>query len=156
MKFLALENQSFDVYLPKIEIERQRLGRKIRIDRPLFYGYLFIKVRMSAATWIEIKKTPGVIRILSNHNKPVPIEDKEIKYIEEKVVKTYTIRNRQNKVPDWRKGEYVEILEGPFSGFTGEFNSFINRSRVVVFIDTYRQVIKIELHISQVKNCRSP
>ena len=81
----------------------------------LFSGYLFIEVAMDNSRWLNVVKTPGVVRVLGNCGKCIPVPEREIKaaqiLVESRVLVTpYSYL---------KVGQQVRVIKGPLMGCEG-------------------------------------
>jgi len=60
-----LARQGFDSLMPVREETRRRAGRWRTIAKPLFPGYLFVKVPAGRQDWRAINATYGVSRLVA-------------------------------------------------------------------------------------------
>lgn len=93
-------------------MERIRAGKRTTRLEPLFPGYLFINIDPSDPLWGKLRSTRGVLRVVGFGGKPVPVPDEVIEYIHGGL----TAVEEQGGL---KKGEKVEIQEGPFRGVEG-------------------------------------
>ena len=59
----------YQVYCPRLQLVRPRHGRK---DPPLFPGYLFVLITVG---WWSARWSPGVVRLLTAGDAPMPVPD---------------------------------------------------------------------------------
>ncbi|RKY04036.1 transcription termination/antitermination factor NusG [Candidatus Poribacteria bacterium] len=136
------------VFLPKTEVTEVRGGRKRKKEKPLFPGYVFVKMVFRDELWHEIKRTPGVINLISAGQKPIPVDESEIRAIMKMIESGET---PQTPVP-FSVGDTVHIISGPFMGAIGtveEVNE--KKGKVKVSIDILGKQIPIELEFSDVE-----
>lgn len=103
-----LRRQDFDVFLPQIR-ERHRKG-----DRtvPMFPGYLFVAIDLTASGWLSIVGTKGVKRILTiRPDMPALLPRGWVESLKDKGV-----IDQFMDAMSFRKGDSVEIVSGPFEG----------------------------------------
>ena len=65
---MALDNlnrQNYRTFAPVLSLTERRRFRFVKVDRPLFPGYLFIYLNLAQEAWRPIQNTKGVIRILT-------------------------------------------------------------------------------------------
>src|SRR6516162_4442731 len=68
--FLGLAG--YETYLPRLRLFRPRRGRKVEIRPPLFPGYLFVSITVG---WWNARWSPGVVRLLTAGDAPMPVPD---------------------------------------------------------------------------------
>lgn len=115
-----LEHQGFEVFNPKYELRRVRRGATTVVDVPLFPGYLLVAFDQAAQWhWRVVNSTLGVKGLLPLHSdNPLPLPLSAV----QELVSWQASVELQALVGDWapRRGEIVEIVSGPFFGFTGK------------------------------------
>ncbi len=139
-----LENKTecLGVLLPKMEVMVTRSGKKKRLLKPLFPGYIFVQMELRDEFRYEVKNTPGVINFLASGNTPIPVGENEIEDIMSLMDGTETTVVR----PDFEVGDNVKIVAGPFMGQTGIINAIDSkRNRFKVIIEIFGKQIPIEL-----------
>ena len=105
---LHLRRKGFDVFYPKLELPPYAATRR---SVPLFPGYLFARVDL-ARQWHEVAWTPGVKRLVGAAGVPTPIESNIVTFLKENAEADGCLRAR----PDLRRGQEVQITDGPFAG----------------------------------------
>src|SRR5438093_13260142 len=110
---LGLKDKITRILVPVEEETRNRNGRRTQIKRKVFPGYLLIEMELNDATWYLVKNTIGVTGFVSSGNKPVPIQDREIRN------STESLEAPRKAKPTWQKGEVARVTAGPFAEFTG-------------------------------------
>lgn len=72
-----LERQGYQCYLPTLPSEKLRQGLLTVSDEPLFPRYLFIRLGQgdSAKSWVPIRSTKGISRLVSFGVEPAKVED---------------------------------------------------------------------------------
>lgn len=125
-----LRKQGFVVFLPlmrrTVRHARQTLVRKA----PLFPAYLFVDAS-SAARWRSVNGTFGAKRIIASNDRPVTVE--------RGFVETLLARAGSDGVigfgRELKRGDRVELVEGPFARQIGNLVDFDDRGRVTVLME---------------------
>ena len=138
---LNLENQGFSVFLPMLNIEKIRRGKKTPITEPLFPGYLFIELDEVVSHFHKIKNTFGVNNLLMFGDKVATLTAAEIDAMRN--LTELEERVQQTALP--QPGEVVEIIEGPFKGILAKVVKLSGADRCIVLIDWLNQEIKANL-----------
>lgn len=126
-----LKNQDFAVFLPKRE-KVVRHARKIeKVRRPFFPGYLFVDLDIDRERWRSINSTVGVIRIVTQNDRPAPAPIGVIESIKAACDGDDILRFH----PDLRVGQKVRVVDGPFADFVGELDQLADSERVRVLLD---------------------
>lgn len=135
-----LQNQDARCFYPKVTVERIRAGKRTSRLEPLFPGYLFIHIEPTDPLWGKLRSTRGVLRVLSFGGKPLPIEDAVIDYIRDGL-------QAVEKQGGLKKGEPVQIQDGPFKGVEAIFQAYDGEERAVVLVNFMQkqQVVRVPL-----------
>lgn len=139
-------------FLPSYESMRQWKDRRVRLQLPLFPGYLFVRIplreRMTVAT------VPNVVSIVGQGNSPAPIPQEQIDWIHRGVA-------HGNAHPhEWLAvGQRVMIMQGAMAGLEGILVSRRNGNRVVIALGSIAQAFAVEVDVQQLQalpNERNP
>lgn len=110
---------------PEIEIKN---GKQIEKMHNLFPGYVFVEMKMTDEAWYVVRNTPGVTGFIGSSGggaKPFPVANDEMESILRRIV-----QNDQKVVVDFKVGDTVKILSGPFSGMEGTVSSMNDQTQV--------------------------
>ncbi len=138
-----------DILIPTEEVVEVRDGKKTRSTRKFFPGYVLVKMEMSDAAWHVVKNTPKVTGFVGTGNKPVPLSDAEVERI---VHQTTTAVDKPKPKLEFRTGESVRIVDGPFSNFTGQVEEVNeDRSTLKIMVTIFGRSTPVELEFQQVE-----
>jgi transcriptional antiterminator NusG len=139
-----------DIYEVLIPTERElttRAGKRVERDRKVFPGYILIQMAMSDEAYKLVKSTSGVTGFVQSGNKPVPLEEYEVRRI-------MTNLESSKEIPkvSWNKDENVRVIEGPFSDFVGRIEEVIaDKEKLKVMINIFGRDTPVELEFSSVE-----
>jgi transcription antitermination factor NusG len=138
-KGLARHLASHDVgfYLPQAEKRALRAGRTFVSSLPLFPGYVFF--RGPAAARLEALRSNLVVQVL-----PVLDQDE----LTRELASLWRLQLSGAplvSLPYLEVGDEVEVMDGPFRGWTGKVLREKGRLRLVVSITLLRQSVAAEL-----------
>lgn len=138
-----LTAKGFQAFLPTIQVWSRRAGIRHRIHVPMFRGYLFLRHAMDKASYIEVKKTRGLARVLGERwDRLAVVPDCEIEAIE-------TVRRALVPVlahPYLREGQRVRITRGPLADVEGIFVRIKpNRGLLVLSVELLRRSVAVEV-----------
>jgi len=147
---IRLENKTecLSVLLPKKEVMVTRSGRKRKLLKPLFPGYIFVEIELNDKFWYEIKNTPGVINFISSGNDPIPVRESEMEYI------MALIDDGETPLleTDFKVGDLAQIVNGPFMGASGVISEIdMKRKKTKVMIDILGKQVAIDLDYDDIK-----
>lgn len=105
----ALEQRGVHTYLPEIEVPKSRKKRK---KKPFFPCYLFSKIDFETVGISRVRWTPGLRRIVSFDDQPVPTPDEVIELIQSKLGQIEAAGGWPQH--PFKPGDTVRITDGPF------------------------------------------
>ncbi len=138
-----------EILIPTEEVVEVRDGKKTKSTRKFFPGYVLVKMEMSDEAWHLVKNTPKVTGFVGTGNRPVPLSDAEV----DRIVKQISVAAEKPKPKlEFRIGETVRIVDGPFSKFTGEVDEVNqDRSTLKVMVVIFGRATPVELEFLQVE-----
>ncbi|HXF81476.1 MAG TPA: transcription termination/antitermination protein NusG [bacterium] len=139
---LGVRSSWVDVFLPLIEVVRRHARRRVIGLEPLFPGYLFLRMELTAATWNAVRWAPGARRLLTAGEEPAAVPQELIDRIAARLEPLGFIRVG---LP-YRAGSRVRVRSGPFAGLEGIFERPTSRrDRVRVLLDILGRPTPLEL-----------
>src|SRR5262249_36026256 len=133
-EFLAaaqLANQGFVAFLPCLVRTRRHARKFDTVRRPLFPGYLFVRLDSSRDRWRSINGSLGVGRLVGNAEAPTPLPAGVVEAISD-----VCDDNGVMEAPDeLSPGEEVRVTAGPFAEFVGKLDSLDGAGRVRVLLE---------------------
>jgi transcription antitermination factor NusG len=134
-----LERRSVECFLPLYRSVRRWKDRRVRLELPLFPGYVF--VRLALRDRLRVLEIPGVVRLVGfdGHPSPLPFEDIE-------AIRT-CLASRQLMTPHRyvRRGQRVRLLSGPLEGLTGVVLRQKNHTRFVISLELLMRSVAVEI-----------
>jgi transcriptional antiterminator NusG len=144
---MNLKNKVFEILVPTDLEIRNRNGKKTEYKRKVFPGYVLIDMVLDDMTWHLVKNTAGVTGFVSSGNKPVPLQEHEIREIKAALEPG---NNRPKTI--WEKGQIVRVSDGPFTDFTGKIEEVNDqREKLRVVIPLFGRDTPVELDFNQVE-----
>ncbi|MFA5629084.1 MAG: transcription termination/antitermination protein NusG [Dehalococcoidales bacterium] len=137
----------FDVIIPTEDEIEVKNGQKRTITRKILPGYILVQMQMNDLSWNIVRHTPGVIGFVSGGNKPVPLQDSEIKQI----LKQMKAELPRVKV-GFKQGQSVRVIDGPFIDFIGTVDEIdIEKGKVTVLLSLFGRETPVKLDFLQVE-----
>jgi transcriptional antiterminator NusG len=144
----VLTSQLPEVYLPMHRVWSRRTMERKEVEEPVFPGYLFVRCNLTKETWLTIKKTMGVVRILGIGDDPVPVPDHEI----ESLRQVLSVQPYITGHPRLRKGDRVRVVKGPMKGVLGTLVEVSrNRHKLVVSVELINRAVSTSIDVSMVE-----
>ena len=110
---------------PIIEIKN---GKQVEKMQNMFPGYIFVEMKMTDEAWYVVRNTPGVTGFIGSSGggaKPFPVSPVEM----ESILRRMGQSDKKVDV-DFKIGDTVRILTGPFSGMEGRINGMNDQTQV--------------------------
>ena len=153
-----MQDQILEVRIPTEIVTEIKDEKKREVERKIFPGYVMIRLAcvykkrsefeeeeltMTDEAWYVIRNTRGVTGFVGPGSKPVPLSEEEVIAL--------GIEKRTIEV-DYNVGDLVNILSGPFDGFSGVVSSIdLTKEIVVVMISMLGRETPVELQLNQVE-----
>ena len=139
-----------DIYEILIPTEKElttRGGKRYEMDRKVFPGYILVQMALTDDTYKLVKSTSGVTGFVQSGNKPVPLEEYEVRRI-----MTNLEASKEAPKVSWKKGDAIRVVEGPFSDFSGKIEEVnTDREKLKVLINIFGRDTPVELEFNQVE-----
>ena len=138
-----LSVRSLEHYLPLYTERSKWTDRSVILERPLFMSYLF--VRFSPHAKLSVVSTPGVIRLLGDHECDTVSAD-EIDRIRNGLANGCLLRPH----PHVSVGTPVRVLSGVFKGVEGTVTEFRHHCRVIIAFSAVKQCFSLEVELGDI------
>jgi transcription antitermination factor NusG len=140
--------RSVEHFLPLYEAKRRWKDRRMKLELPLFPGYVF--VRMSLRDRLKVLQVPGVARLVGFNGQPAAIPDNEI----EALRASLGAQLRAEPHPYLIVGRRVRVKRGPLEGAEGILIRKKNAYRVVLSLDLIHRSASVEVDVGDVERVR--
>jgi len=144
-----LTARGFDVFLPKVDAWSRPGGVRTLGPVPLFRGYLFMRHAMDKASYLEVRKTNGLVRLLGERwDRLEVVPDREIDGIQT------VLRSRLPVLPHpyLREGQEVRVTGGPLAGVEGILlERDLHRGLLVISIHLLRRSLAVQVDCTVVE-----
>src|SRR5271170_3923565 len=108
-----LEQRSVECFLPVYESVRRWKDRRVRLELPLFPGYVF--VRLALRDRLQVLQIPGVTRLVGFDGHPAAVPNEDIEAVRACLSGKHAIQPHRYL----KHGQRVRVLRGPLAGLTG-------------------------------------
>lgn len=137
----------YDILIPTERELTTRNGKRVERDRKVFPGYILVQMALTDETLKLVKSTSGVTGFVQSGNKPVPLEEYEVR----RIMNNLETSKEAPKI-NWQKGDAIRVIEGPFSDFAGKIEEVNGeREKLKVLINIFGRDTPVELEFSQVE-----
>lgn len=165
---LNLGDRVFRIVVPEEESIEIRRGKKKKILRKLFPGYVMLEMlvheeksnegigyKVDSEAWYVIRNTNGVTGFVGVGSEPTPLEEREV----ENLLKLMGLENEIEKTDKEIKidlgysvGDMATIVEGAFSGSQGKISEIhMEQKKVKVMIDVFGRMTPVEVSFEGVE-----
>lgn len=144
---MDMQDKILEVLVPMEDEIEIKDGKRRHVQKRIFPGYILVRMKMSDESWYVVRNTPGVTSFVGSGNKPVPLQEKEVKSI---------LKQTQRKEPtirvEYQVGEAVRVVDGPFTDFMGKVDE-INpeKGKLKVLVNMFGRETPVELDLLQVE-----
>jgi transcription antitermination factor NusG len=143
-----LDARHLECFLPLYSsVRRWKNGCRVTVDRPLFPGYVFVRVRRRDS--VKVLQVPGVLSIVSSGREPSALPSAEI----ESLRLGLPLRQFEPH-PYLVAGEKVRITAGSLEGMVGVLVRRKNDFRVILTLDLIRQSVSVEIGADEIEPLR--
>lgn len=142
-----LSVRGYEIFLPCYCERRQWSDRMKTMKRPLFAGYVFCRAHADVVG--KIVTTPGVIRIVGDGARPLPVANDEIRRLQ-RVVEA-GLAAEPCDFP--RVGQVVQVIDGPLRGSEGLVLRTRNRHSLIISCSLLRRSVAVEIDPRCVRVC---
>lgn len=149
-QFLAgqLTSRQLDCYFPQYQVKPK--NPRCRKTKPLFPGYLFIRIHEKNEEITRIARTPGAIGMVTLGGEAAFVPGQMVEAIRQKVDKMN--HSEAEALLSLNRGDNVKIQSGPFEGYEAIFDARLDGSeRVRVFLKLVeKRLLELELPAASV------
>jgi transcription antitermination factor NusG len=142
---LQLEGRRIEHFLPTYEETHRWADRRVRVEMPLFPGYLF--VRIAAGQRMDVLQVPGVARMIGFGGAPVPVAEAEIEALRKSIVGGMRLEPH----PYLKVGRRVRVRNGVLSGVEGILQRKKEGDRIVISVDLIMRSVSMEIDAADVE-----
>ena len=147
---MDMHDKILQVLVPMEDEIEIKDGKRRHVQKRIFPGYILVKMHMTDESWYVVRNTPGVTSFVGSGNKPVPLQEKEIKSIQ-KQIKAEAPKVRV----EYQVGENVRVIDGPFSDFHGKVDEInADKGKLKVLVNMFGRETPVELDLLQVERLK--
>ena len=142
---MELVRRDIEHFLPLYKSARNWRDRTVRLELPLFPGYVF--VRLNLLDRFRALQAPGVVRLVGFGSSPVPLPDSEIEILRSAI----SLEDNAHPHPFVGEGRQVRIVRGPFAGLKGTVRRKKNNVNVILSLSLIRRSIAVEVNATDLR-----
>lgn len=140
-----LSEHEVEHFLPEYESVRRWKDRKVRLQMPLFPGYLF--VHLALRDRLRVLQVPGVARLVGFDGHPTSVPEDEVTRIREFLDQGL----RVGPHPYLTAGRRVRLKSGPLAGTEGILLRRKGNFRVVISIGLIQRAVAVDVELADVE-----
>ncbi len=144
---MNMRDKIFQVIVPTEEEIEVRDGKRRKVERRVFPGYVLVQMVLTEESWYVVRNTPGVTGFVGMGNKPTPLRQEEV----QNILKRMEAEAPKVKVT-FTSGQRVRIIDGPFNDFMGTVDEIdMDKAKVRVMVSFFGRETPVELDFLQVE-----
>jgi transcription antitermination factor NusG len=143
-----LNLRAVEAYLPLYTSVRRWKDRRVRLELPLFPGYVF--VRLALRDRLQVLQAPSVARLVGFGGRPTPLPEQEIDALRKGLTHDMLIEPH----PYLKVGQRVRVKTGPLQGLEGLLLRRKKTSRFVISLDLIMRSVAVEIDIAELEPIR--
>jgi transcriptional antiterminator NusG len=150
---MGMAERIFRVEVPQKQVTKIKDGKRIERDERVFPGYVLVEMLLDQESWYVVRHTPGVTKFVGSEKSPIPMKDSEIKRIllRNQPV-TSAVTPAKVKVVNFKVGQVVSIISGPFADFEGEITEInAEKEKLKAKVSIFGRDTPVELFFNQVQ-----
>jgi transcriptional antiterminator RfaH len=140
-----LQRQEFVAYCPLIRRRTRHARRVMDVLRPLFPGYLFVKISPDQERWRPILSTFGVRSVVRCGDGPSLLADDFVEAIRAREIDGAVAR----PASPYQVGQEVRMNGGALDGLVGTIIELQERERLTVLMQMLGGAVKVRVHEEQ-------
>lgn len=142
-----LQAKDVEVFIPKMQVMRKRLGTVFAVSEPVFPRYVFSRMRLTSSFLHQLRWTPGVVRMLTFNGIPSPVPSGVIDFLKGRSMDGF-VRPESR----FSKGDTVRFTGGPFEGLEGVIEEARSgKERVKILMDILHKSTRVEAHVLELE-----
>lgn len=139
-----LQDQGFEVYIPRFKKLRKHARKIEEVLAPLFPRYLFVGMNKETAPWRSIRGTRGVSYLLmANDNKPAYISSETIHDLKAREDTGGCVN--ADALTVFIKGDKVRIRDGAFQDQVALFEGLSDKNRVDLLLNFLGREMRVSV-----------
>ena len=145
---LGVNDRIFNVLVPKVKKVKIKNGKKVETEEKIYPGYVLVEMFMGPDTWYIVRNTPRVTGFVgADSATPSPLSKEEV----DSLMMKMSEGEGSFKI-DFRVGELVRIIDGPFKESDGKIAEIDEvRGRVKVLVPIFGRDTVVEIDALQVQ-----
>lgn len=145
----GIRTKFHEIIVPVENVTEIKKGKKVTSEKKIFPGYILVKMELDDSSWNLVKNIPRVAGFLGGSGKPVPIPEREVQQVLNKVKEGAVAKELELT---YEVGETVKIIDGAFQTFNGTVDDVdIEKKRLKISVSIFGRPTPVELDFNQVE-----
>ena len=138
-----------DILVPIENVLEIKSGKKRKVERRFYPGYIFVQMNLNNESWHLVKHTNYILGFVgSSGDKPDPIPEEEINAIKAQI-KEGALKPKPKVL--FSPGEFVRVTSGPFNDFSGTVEEVdIEKNRLRITLTVFGRSTPVDMEFNQV------
>jgi len=145
-----MDKHDIEHFLPLYDKISRWKDRQVRLQLPLFPGYIL--VRVSLKDQINILQIPGMVRLVRFSGHPTVIAEAEIVALKRWLSAEVSIE----PYPYLKSGQLVVVQSGSLAGLSGHFMRRKLANRIVISIDSIMRSFIAKVSLDDIEIAKKP
>jgi transcription antitermination factor NusG len=141
------EQKAVESFLPLYETTHRWKDRKVRVQLPLFPGYMFVRIPLSQG--LHVRQIPGVVSLVGFNGQPAALDEEEMEALRKGL--SCGMYAAPYAYCDLVTGQRVRIQAGPFAGLEGTLLRQRNDLRIILSIHLLQRSIILDVERSDIE-----
>jgi transcriptional antiterminator NusG len=147
---MNMEDKIYEVVIPMEEVVEVKSGKKQKVQRKVFPGYLLVRLDLDDESWYVVRNTPGVTGFVGSGSKPTPLSEREVDRILQRGKEPEAERPKPKLA--WTENDPVRVTTGPFANFQGVISEVDGeREKVKVLVNIFGRETPVELNFDDIQ-----
>ncbi|MCG0277105.1 MAG: transcription termination/antitermination protein NusG [Thermanaeromonas sp.] len=144
---MNMGDKIFRIVVPMEDEIQIKDGKRKIVKRRIYPGYILVEMILTDDSWYVVRNTPGVTGFVGAGNKPIPLQEEEVKQILERT----GVETPRPRI-DVSVGENVRVTSGPFENFIGTVEEiYPEKGKLKVLVSMFGRETPIELEFTQIE-----
>lgn len=136
--------------VPTQEVIEIKNGKKVTVERKLYPGYVLVEMQMGQEALHVVNSIQGVIKFVGSGKLPQPLRQDEVNRLLG-IAEAVADAEPKEEIP-FLVGQVVEIIEGPFSEFSGTVEEVLSdKGKVKVSVSLFGRPTSVEMDYLQLR-----
>ncbi len=138
-----------EMLIPTQEVTELKQGKKVKVEKKFFPGYVLIRMIMNDDTWHLVRDIPLVSGFLGSRTRPSPVSERDADIL------IHRLENTEETFVSgitFEVGEQVKVCDGPFASFNGSVEKVDDeKQRLKVSVSIFGRPTQVDLEFTQVE-----